>query len=285
MLRFDRLDRERLLPTFLEAFSDYAVDVSHTTRELKEARARKNNVDWELSPGVFDGDRMVAFTLIAVDDHQGRPTAFDAATGVVPGYRGRGLAGRMLEYAFPELRRRGVRRFLLEVLQQNEPAIRAYRRTGFEIVRELACFRLEPSRLEAERQAEGYEVEPIERDALLPLLPQMDWTPSWENGPGAIARIPDDRLRVLGARRDGNLVGAVVHSPLMAWLLLLVVHREHRRRGVASTLLRELVRGLRAGTKELRLANVDGGDAAMLAFVERRGFTHTVDQFEMAREI
>ena len=109
-----RLDRARLLPTFRESFSDYAMDVSGVTEEMKRIRATKNNVDWDVSVGVFDSNRMVAFTLIAVDDWQGRLTAFDATTGVVPEHRGRRLAGRMLEHAMPALRRRGVTRFVLE---------------------------------------------------------------------------------------------------------------------------------------------------------------------------
>ena len=282
-LRFGRLERGRLLPTFVEAFSDYAVDMSHVTRELKEARALKNNVDWDVSVGVFDGERMVAFTLIAVDDWSGHSAAFDAATGVVPGYRGRGLAGRMLEHALPELRRRGVTRFVLEVLQQNEPAIRAYRRSGFEVERAFDCFAVEPARLSTGPDAD-HVVSTLPRGALAALDPQMDWRPSWENGPRAIARIPD-ALVVLGVVQDDLLVGSIVYSPLLGWIMALVVHREHRGRGVASSLLRGLIDRLPRNVAQVRLVNVDGEDSAMRAFLERRGFVHTVSQFEMVRRI
>jgi len=282
-VHFDRVDREQLLSTFREAFADYAVDVSSITEEMKRVRCVKNAVDWDVSVGVFDAQRMVAFTLIGVDDWQGERCAFDAATGVVPDFRGQGLAGRMIEHALPALRERDVTRFVLEVLQQNEPAIRAYRNVGFEVTRELSCFELDPSRLPQSRPG-ATDIRPLDRDGVVSFGDHLDWQPSWENGIAAVGRIPDE-LVVLGAYRGGECLGTIAYTPALNSVLLLVVNREARRQGIATSLLRGLAERLPAGTAVVRLLNVDGSDDGMLSFVRDVGCRHSVDQFEMARTI
>jgi ribosomal protein S18 acetylase RimI-like enzyme len=53
------------------------------------------------------------------------------AVGVAPELRGRGLGGKLLNYAFERLRERGAEEVSLKVDATNEPAIRLYRKFGF----------------------------------------------------------------------------------------------------------------------------------------------------------
>ena len=72
-MRFSFL-KKNLFPlihrTFLEAFSDYQVDMSYITEEVMFKRAVKNAAAFKSSVGVFDDDRMVGFTLIGIDNWQ-----------------------------------------------------------------------------------------------------------------------------------------------------------------------------------------------------------------------
>ena len=66
-----------------------------------------------------------------------KPSGDDAeiyALGVAPQAQGRGLGGRLTAVALAEMERRGFRRATLYVEGDNTPAIRTYRRTGFERV-------------------------------------------------------------------------------------------------------------------------------------------------------
>ncbi len=282
MIRLDRVSKEQLYQTFLEAFSDYALDSSHVTEEGLSARAEKNAVDYDLSVGAFAGDRMVGFIVIGVDLWQGELAAFDAGTGIVPEFRGEGLAKRMLDHALPALRARGVTRFLLEVLKDNDRAIRAYRKAGFDPTREFGCFSLP---LASVRSATGapadIAIRPIDRKAVSSLAGEADWQPSWENSFPSIERSPDELL-TLGAFRDEMLVGAIAFSPALNWILTIVVGRGERRKGIGSALVRALVAKLPAGAKAIQITNIDRSDSGMLAFLERIGFEHWVDQYEMA---
>lgn len=284
-MRIDRISEDQLARTFSEAFADYAVDTSYMTRERIRIRCVKNNVDLDLSVGAFDGERMVGFTLIAVDRFRGERSAFDAATGIVPGHRGRGLARRMFEHAIPALRGRGVTRFVLEVLQVNEHAVRAYRKAGFEVAREMACFELDRSALPAGAgAAAAVSVRPVDRETVLSFGDALDWTPSWENGYPAIRRIPDELL-TFGAFCGATCGGVIAYSPEFNWILSLAVRRPHRRQGAGTALVRYLMEHLPAGVSTVKLINVESTDRGMIAFLERVGFRHWIDVYEMTRRI
>ncbi|MCP4660969.1 MAG: GNAT family N-acetyltransferase, partial [bacterium] len=271
-MRIDRVSREQLFQAHCEAFSDYAVDMSYMTEERIAMRAVKNNVDFDVSVGVFDGERMVGFTLIAVDRWQGELAAFDAGTGIVPGFRGQGLAQKMFDHAIPKLVERGVTRFLLEVLVPNEAAIRAYRKVGFEITRQVGCFVLEPGWVPAAAKLDdSLPIRPVDRDTIAPFRDHVDWQPSWENGFPAIRRIPDE-LVMFGAFAGITCVGVIVYSPQFNWIMSLVVERPYRRRGIASALVRQLVEHLPDGVSKVKMINVDRSDEGMLRLLDRLGF-------------
>ncbi|MGD8413738.1 MAG: GNAT family N-acetyltransferase, partial [Candidatus Latescibacterota bacterium] len=124
---------------FLQAFADYYVETGGITEEVLYNRAVKNGVDFSVSVGAFDAERLVAMTLVGLDQWKGATAAFDIGTGVVPGHRGRGVAKEMFQFALPRLRERGATRFVLEVIQENQPAIKAYKAVGFEVTREFDC--------------------------------------------------------------------------------------------------------------------------------------------------
>jgi ribosomal protein S18 acetylase RimI-like enzyme len=281
-VRIESVSQAQLHRTFLEAFADYAVDASYVTEDVLRARMTKNAVDYGLSVGAFDGERMVGFTLVGVGRWQDELAAFDAGTGVVPAHRGSGLAKRMFDNAHPRFRDRGVTRFLLEVLQVNEAAIRAYRLAGFEVTRELACFRLDVQHSPPPAVIDSaLSIRSIGREILAAFEDAVDWQPSWENGFAAIERIPDELLS-FGAFCGEECVGVVAYTPLLGWIMTLVVRRPYRRRGIGSALVHHLVEHLPAGVASVKLLNVDRSDKGMPAFLNRQGFEHWIDQYEMA---
>jgi len=282
-MRIGPVSREQLARTFSEAFADYAVDTSYMTEERIRVRCVKNNVDFDLSVGAFDGRRMVGFTLIAVDEFRGERSAFDAGTGIVPDHRGRGLAQKMFDHAIPALRERGVTRFVLEVLQVNERAVRAYRKAGFAVARELACFELDRTALPA-AAAPAVPVRPVDRGTVLGFAEALDWTPSWENGFPAIRRIPEELL-TFGAFPGPTCAGVIAYSPGFNWILTLVVRRSHRRRGIGTALVRHLMEHLPSAVSSVEMINVEATDRGMIAFLERNGFRRWIDQYEMTCRI
>ena len=278
------VDKGQVHRAFLEAFADYAMDTSGTTEERMLLRMQKNAVDYDVSPGLYDNGRLVGFTLIGLDAWGGQVTAFDAGTGIVPDFRKQGWARKMFDHALPTLCEQGVDRFVLEVLQQNEPAIKAYTRSGFAITRELRCYAGETAVLRALDAPASFGIRPVDRAALGRCEPAADWLPSFENRFSAVDAIPDG-MQILGAFVEGTCAGVVAYAAPLNWLLTLLVDRAHRRCGVGTALLRHLAGTLPESREQLTALNIDGDDTGAQAFFESLGFTHLVDQYEMARPL
>lgn len=65
-----------------------------------------------------------------------------AGIGISPSHRGKGVGEELVRGVLAEARERGLREVWLEVLVQNEPAIRLYEKLGFARVRELEVWTL-----------------------------------------------------------------------------------------------------------------------------------------------
>jgi ribosomal protein S18 acetylase RimI-like enzyme len=281
----DRVEFPLIHKAFLEAFADYQVDMSAVTERVLRNRLAKNAVDYGSSAGAFDGDRLVGFTFVGIDSWKGVPAAFDAGSGIIKDYRGKGLAGRMFDFALPKLKEKGVQKFLLEVIQDNEPAIKAYKKAGFRVTREFDCFQWDLAGASLDTRAgSALTVRPVGKEILRDFRGELDWEPSWENSFGAIERIPDEVL-LLGAFDNDLPVGLLVYYPLLNWIMTLVVRKDYRRKRVATTLLVNFVSQLKRETKTVKLLNVDRSDAGMLAFLEGAGFRRYISQFELGSDL
>lgn len=267
--------------TLVEAFADYHLDMSYMTCERSWLRNLKSGVHYDCSVGAYCGDKMVGLTFVGLDEWQGEKAAFDAGTGIIPGFRGKGIAKAMFEFILPRLRERGVSRFLLEVLQPNTAAIRAYTKSGFNITREFACYDLLPASFVANKPVcDVFEVRIIDRPTVQEFKTLVDWEPSWENSFSGMDRIQDELIR-LGAFKGQQCVGILVFYPLLHWIMSLVVARDFRHQGVASSLLKALIADLPENIDKVKIPNIDLSDKTMLAFFEKAGAKHEIDQFEM----
>lgn len=283
-VRYESLNRDTfagVYPTFVEAFADYVIDMSYMSEDSFRNRAIKNGLDLESSVGAFEGERMVGFTLVGLDEWQGGRAAFDIATGLIPAYRERAIARAMFEVSRPLVHEKGAERFVLEVLQENEPAIRAYSKAGFEIVREFDCYQASPRDIVFDKRLDlSLEWGPLERAQLDEFAEWLDWPPSWENSLSSLRRIPDDLLLV-AAWSDGKPMGVVGYYPGLAWITTLVVDRRRRKHGVATELLRRLVERMEGRAAPIKIVNVLHDDVALGNFLRRRGFSIYARQYEM----
>ena len=278
------VDRKQVYRAFMEAFADYQMDASGTTEERLLLRLGKNGVDFDASVGAYDGERLVGFTMIGIDKWGGERVAFDAGTGIIPEFRKQGLAKAMFDHALPGLRERAVTRFVLEVLQENEPAIKAYTKSGFEVSREFRSFAGDLAQLR-ERPASGeWTIQGVSHPEIEPLESEVDWNPSFENRL-SIPRQSQDLIRHYGAFEGRRCIGAISYIPSLHWVQMLVVAKSHRRKGVGTALLQHLAATLPDEATRLPIINVDRSDTGMEAFFESHGFVYLIDQYEMTRSV
>ena len=130
---------DEILDCFLLAFENYFVKMP-TDRDYYSERWKASKVDFNFSYGMFVQERLVGFIIHSIDNRNGILTAYNSGTGVIPEFRGNGIVKSIYKYALKDLAQHDIEKSTLEVITDNEKAIRAYKGIGFEKCRTYNCF-------------------------------------------------------------------------------------------------------------------------------------------------
>ncbi|MFC5269851.1 GNAT family N-acetyltransferase [Adhaeribacter terreus] len=260
-----------IVTCFNEAFSDYFVPIS-ATEEAMQSRWRASRVDFSLSFGAFENNKLVAFIITGVGNLHGHKTAYNAGTGVIPAFRGQKLVAKLYAYALPVFKGAGISQCTLEVITQNEKAIKAYRNIGFEIDRTLHCFKGE---LQPASTPSPFEIKTstaIDFEAIAPL---QAYTFAWDNmNEGIKAAGPAYQYWQLFENQ--NLKAYLFLNPATGYIGQFGFDRSAPEI-YGLNLLREVAKT----HPSLRLNNVDANAVETLALFETAGMVNYISQFEM----
>ena len=198
--------------------------------------------------------------------------------------RGQGLAAKVFEHSIPYLREAGIRQYLLEVLQHNTKAVSVYRKLGFETAREFNYSIQQGAHvhLGAKIPDIACTVMPVDVGRFAPDPQFWDFMPSWQNSPEAIRRAAGD-FAGLSARAEGTQAGYCIFEPASGDIALIAVDKRYRRRGIATSLLREALRLNKADS--VKVINTEAGCESLTAFLEAANIAVTGRQFEMVKKI
>ena len=270
-------DFHPLYECFLEAFSDYQINLQMTEEQF-EQRVKRDGVELELSAGAFDNERMIGFYMNGRGMWHGQDTAYDAGTGVVPAYRRSGVAIQLFDFIAPRLKERGIKQYLLEVITSNERAVALYRKLGFEETRTLAALRANEA-VKTAGDVEGVSIRQMDEPDWDVFCAYWDGEPSWQNSMDAVERIRN-QCQIVGAFVDEKCVGyGIVFKP-SGILMQLAVAQEFRRRGIGGRILASL-----SGDRVLKTNNVEEKLKGTLEFYKACGFEIVLRQFEMIRSL
>lgn len=276
-----KTDFDTIFESFNQAFADYEVQLD---KEQLRAMLRRRGFDPGLSFAAFDGNRIVAFTLNGVGTFNGILTAYDTGTGTLKEYQGQGLATQVFEYSIPYLREKGIKQYLLEVLQHNTRAVSVYRNLGFEVSREfnyLICSNSE-IRDGIKKTDTPYSIKQLDLDEFDPVSGFWDFVPSWQNSPEAIKRVPDAFI-CLGVFAEKELVGYCIFEPASGDITQIAVNKQHRRKGIASLLFSEMMKLNR--NDSVKIINTDVLCDSITGFLKANNIDVTGKQFEMIKKI
>ncbi|MDE7438408.1 MAG: GNAT family N-acetyltransferase [Muribaculaceae bacterium] len=278
----ENIDFESLFEGFSNAFSDYEI---HFDKSEVQSMLTRRGYTPRLSFAAFDKGKIVAFTLNGVGHFNGIPTAYDTGTGTIKDYRGRGIAAEIFRHSLPYLKEAGIRQYLLEVLQNNHKAITVYRRMQFETTREFDCFRqsiADIDNLPTIKNCTPPAIESISTETVRQAQAFCDFYPSWQNCIESIER-GQSELTCIGAFYSKQLVGYSVFDRNTGDLTQIAVKNEHRRKGIASLLLSEVIR--RMNTDFVKVINVPSDNLSLPAFLNSKNIRLMNKQFEMTREL
>lgn len=272
---------------FLEAFSDYLVDISMSESSFHEMNSLRA-VDYRISIGAFAGKRLVGLTLNAKDQWNGKWTAYDAGTGVIPSYRGKGVSRAIMQKSFEVLEAQGLQNYVLEVITRNEKALKLYQSLNFRITRRLECLVLKgPMQMTVNHlnipvaEVKAEQIHLLESAFLAEA--KYAFQPSWQNGWNTIKRRPE-LYHLVACWDEGQCVGYGVIGAGRGGIAQLWVRRDKRRQGMGSRLMRELI-ARSPGQRTYSWVNVDETAVHTLSFLKALGFTEQLAQYEMERDL
>ena len=139
--RLDECTFRQAVELWNVGFSGYYSDMT-TTLESFVPRLGRLSIRPELSVAAYLNGEPAGFVLIALKTVNGAKVAWNGGTGVNPAFRGRGIAKTLMREAAEILKAERVPKALLEVVQKNTGAIKAY---------ESACFRIADGLIGARR--------------------------------------------------------------------------------------------------------------------------------------
>ncbi|MGH1519788.1 GNAT family N-acetyltransferase [Chryseobacterium sp. JK1] len=270
---------DELLSVFNHSFSDYIVPF-HLTKEVLLLKLDSEKLDLNISVGAFENDQLVSFILQAEKEEEGRKTIYNGGTGIVPEFRGKGLVRKMYDFIIPQLKERNAEVLLLEVIQGNDGAIRAYENLGFTIVRKFLCFNGNINSVKEINEVSIQELEDFQWEKFRSF---WDIEPSWQGKNLILEDIKKDVLK-LGAFKDEVLVGYIVYHPVSKKVYQIAVDKKYRNKGIGTTLFKA-IKDINQ-KQPISFNNVDEASENTTKFLEKTiGLNNWVSQFEMKKNI
>ncbi len=275
----EKVSLDEIVNVFNRAFADYVIRVKLNKTAL-EQRILTENISLPHSVGTFVNGRLVGFILHAHDELKGKKVLYNAGTGVLPENRGQSITEKMYDYSIPKLRMQGVERCHLEVIDTNNKAIHVYVKIGFQIRRDLSCFKgvVYFNRF---LRKEGLEVVTLEEPDWF-LFPTF-WNnePTWQNSIPVINRA-EDLYQTIGIRDGSRMIGYGMINPKTGRIPQFGIHPEFRRRGIGKMLFSYLCR---MGNTNLSVINVDKSDRPTALFLHSLGMNIFAGQYEMVLKV
>jgi ribosomal protein S18 acetylase RimI-like enzyme len=224
-----------LAALFTRSFEGYLVPIAMTPEALA-AMLRFDGSDLQLSRVVRVEGEDAGIVLLG---RRGN-TVRVAAMGMLPEARGKRLGGAALEQLLPELREAQVQTLLLEVIGENERAVRLYERLGFTVQRRLIGF----ARAEAPAADAGEVVEIDPFDAVAFLAAHGEARLSWQLQPASLWALG---WPTRGFSLGEHAVALATQTPGGVALRGICVRASERRQGIGRALVAGVAAALEPG--------------------------------------
>ncbi|HET9911247.1 MAG TPA: GNAT family N-acetyltransferase [Anaerolineales bacterium] len=219
-------------------FEAYFVPIQFNTVTFLDM-LRKDGIDLTASRVLILDDQPCGLALIARRGWVSRLAAMGIATEV----RGKGAGSWFMKGLIDEARRRGEREMVLEVIEQNEPAVKLYEKSGFQVVRRLIGFTHRDKEAEENERGALHKIDLREMGQLVSQhgLPDLPWQLSGES----IAQMNPPAC----AYSKGQAYMAISNpeaEQVVVWSLL--VELEARGKNLGANLLKSVIASHRGKT-------------------------------------
>lgn len=263
---------EQILEVFNLSFSDYIVPFCLSKEQLTE-KIKSDGIQLEISVGVFDNDKLIAFILHGYNLVGNLKVVYNAGTGVIPAKRGNKLTSKLYEFILPIFLQNNIDKIQLEVITTNSAALKTYKNLGFEIVRELNCYK---GSLQETDISEDFEIRNLDEYNWQKLQSFWDFKPSWQNSITAVEKLKNTNVS-LGIYVKSDLFGYIIYNPALKRIQQFAIDKNNRNKGFGNALLSHI--STHYG-KEISVINVKENIDVNL-FMSKVGLQKFIKQYEM----
>lgn len=267
---------EMIHEAFVDAFSEYEVKLDMPLGKLVEMmKTRDLNLDF--SVGCFEGEKLVGFILTGYRETGGKKTCYDGGTGVIKAFQRKGIGEMMLKELLQLLKEKGVSRFVLEVLENNTPAIKLYGKYGFAKTRKLYCFEIDKEKLRPVPDR-GFGISVVNPATIVENEEKYSlFTPTWQNENQSVLNVKENYTLVSLSCSGRVLCYGYVHKT-KGDIPQIGILDEWKNWGLEAHLIVELAK--HTVSEKLIVLNVEAGNY-LVETLHKLGFRNTVNQWEM----
>ncbi len=273
---------EKIWEAFNDAFSDYEVQIQMPFEKFVRMGQRRG-ANYEISMGAFDKDNIIGFVVNAGGIWQGSSTIYDCFTGVIKDYRKKGIANKLIQESFINSKKLGFQKYLLEVIQTNTKAYELYLSKGFEVVRNFDVFRAEAANISFSENQIKFETKKVDKPDWKLFKTFWDIYPSWQNSIDSVKRTIDD-FEIFAAFDKEKCIGYIILETNTGDVPQLAIHKDYRRKGIGSSLIKKAIENKREGFK-LSVLNIDSSYKPFFEFMTSLNFKVVVKQYEMIKNL
>jgi ribosomal protein S18 acetylase RimI-like enzyme len=270
---------EKIHEAFSDAFSEYEVKLDMPLEKLVEMmKTRDLNPDY--SVGCFDGDLLVGFILTGYREINGQKVCYDGGTGVIKAYQRKGVGEMLLKELLLILRKKQVERFVLEVLENNTPAINLYEKHSFEKTRKLECFEIEKTDLRSVPDR-GFGITVTNPATLIQNEEKYRlYSPTWQNEIQSVLNVSENYTCISLSCTSKILGYGFIHKT-KGDIPQIGILEEWKQWGLEAHLIAELAK--HTESEKIIVLNVEA-DNYLGETLRKLGFRNSVNQWEMVLE-
>jgi len=262
---------DEIVDCFLLAFENYFVTMP-TDKHYYRERWKASKVDFNYSYGMFIEEKLAGFIIHSIDKRYGVLTAYNSGTGVIPEFRGNGIVKSIYAYALSDLAQNNIEKSTLEVITNNEKAIRAYQRIGFKNHKTYHCFsgtlKIEPS--------ESFTIKEVSLESInWNILPNQQFY-SWDNQKESIIASNYSFYQVINHNEPESFFIIKPESGYVAQFDILSQDKNSWNR---------LFRAIQSISPTIKINNVDQRLTEKIEQLKAVGLDNLINQYEMELKI
>jgi ribosomal protein S18 acetylase RimI-like enzyme len=264
---------------FIDAFSNYQIKLDVSYEKFSNMMKRRS-VDFSVSMGIFDGNKLIGFVLNGKRIISNKLTAYDAGTGILQDYQGLKLGKKMLQKNIELLEKNNFDKYILEVITTNEKAFKLYQSFGFKIARKFECFKNTTMSINEFEPNTNIKVGKIEFSNINwdKVTSYFDFNLSWQN---SATSIKEDvtKFLIFQAVYKKQSVGYGIIETKTGDIPLLAVNKKYRNRLIGSMILKKMKE--EAYASNLSILNIPPECSHISNFLDKHNFENFAQQYEM----